>query len=127
MGSVLGEIGLGIAIGEGITDVVVKYSKAQYKAKIDTLQGCQQKLESHLSILEGYKSKLKTIWDDEDAANYHKELDKQIAGVKNSMDQVKSQITMWQRAIDEMQETTSEQTDKIDTIKSILGTLDIKD
>lgn len=124
---ILGDIGTGILIGEGVTNVVVKYSKSQYQEKIDKLDACARKLEKHLSNLQGYKEQLKNIWDDEGAERYHKNLDKEIKSVRNAQDNTNNQIQLWQKAIKEMEDTVKEQQEKIDLMKQALESLNIKD
>ena len=123
----LSNINSGITIGKLGTNVALKYSKSQYQEKIDKLDNCARKLEQHLSNLEGYKEQLKSIWDDEYAAKYQVELEKEIKSVKNAQEQVNNQIQMWQSAIKEMEDTVGGQQEKLQLIKEGLSALDIKD
>lgn len=125
--SLLGSAAMGLGLSDVAGDIIVKYSKSQYQEKIDRLDRCVQKLASHASNLKGYKEELKTIWDDEQAQKYHKILDKEIKSVENAQEQVNKQIQMWKNAIKEMEDTVTEQQDKMNIVKSALDALDIKD
>jgi chromosome segregation ATPase len=125
--SLLGNIGDGLALGSFGVDIALKYSKSQYQEKIDRLDSCVQKLEQHLSNLEGYKDQLKTIWDDEYSADYLKNIEKEIKSVKNAQEQANNQIQMWQEAISSMEETVGAQQENIEKMKQALNVLDIVD
>ncbi len=123
----LEQVGLGIQIGEAITNGVVKYSKQQYLSKISTLQGLFSELGGHLNIMEGLRDRFTHIYTDGNADDIVKELNTQISAVKNAMKEVNEQIALWEAAINEMEETVDGGVGKVDEMHNLISSLDIRE
>lgn len=125
--SFLAEVGLGINVGEAIVNGTLKYSKHQYQAKINELQRLFNSLATHQSNLENLRERFKQLYTGDQAERLLKNINTQLAAVKNAMEDVTSQTEVWQNAINEMEETVGAQQQKLDEITNILGKLDIQE
>ncbi len=121
------QVGIGIEIGEAITNGVVKYSKQQYLAKISTLQGLFNELGNHLNTMEGLRDRFTQIYTDGNADDLIKELNTQIKAVRNAQNQVNEQMQLWEAAIKEMEDTVTDQNPLIEDIHGLVSSLDIRD
>lgn len=117
----------GIDIAQMIANGVVHYSKQQYMDKINRLQSCLTQLNDHRETLEGYKNQLKRIWDDEEAADYIRNIESTVKIVTNQHKNVQSQIEMWQKAIESMEFEVGQRQESLGDISGVLGALNIAD
>jgi len=81
----------------------IKYTKAQYQAKITELEGCYTQLETHLASMESLKEQMYQFWSDENARSTGTVLSAQIRQVKNAMDRTRDMITFHKSAIDKLE------------------------
>lgn len=106
---------------------IVKYTKAQYTAKISEIEGCVQRLRNHLSTLEGLKSQVHNFWDDPQMPEYLKRLTTAIVGVRNAMDRTQKLLAEYNGMVDEMGGVTAMTTGVLEDIGGVIGSLGIKE
>lgn len=82
---------------------VIKYTKAQYNAKIGELEGFSRRLESHLDRLEGFKSEMYEFWTDDNARAVADALTSEIRAVRNSMEQVESYLGFYKSCVEKLE------------------------
>ena len=75
--------------------VTIKYTKAQYQAKIDELEAYYNELARHLTTLENLKSQMFNFWNDENARKAADSLVNTIAKVKGEMNYTREMIIMY--------------------------------
>lgn len=103
----------------------VRYTKAQYTAKISELEGYYSQLESHLSTMENLKEQMYQFWDDENARTTGTALASEIRQVKNSMDRTKDMLTFYKSAIEKLDGANIAVGSTISDALGILGKLGI--
>lgn len=82
---------------------VVKYTKAQYEAKISELEGYHNQLNEHLARMEDLKSQLFKFWNDSNAQTTGMILAEQIRKVRTAMDRTTDSINMYKSAIENLE------------------------
>lgn len=80
----------------------VKYTKAQYLAKITELEGCEKELSEALGRLETLRDQIDSFWHDENARKEYNILVKQINHVKIQMDRVRSFLSIYRSAVEKL-------------------------
>ncbi len=108
-------------------NVIVKYTKSQYTAKISELEGCVQRLQTHLTTLESLKGRVPSFWDDPQAPDYLKRLTTAIVGVRNAMDRTQKLLAEYEGMVNEMSGVTAMTTGVLDDIGGIIGSLGIRE
>jgi hypothetical protein len=108
-------------------NVIVKYTKSQYTAKIAELQGCITRLQSHLTTLENLKSQVRNFWDDPQTPDYLKQLTTAIVGVRNAMDRTTKLLHEYNGMVEEMGGVTAMTTGIVDDIAGVIGGLGISE
>lgn len=106
---------------------IVKYTKAQYTAKISEIEGCVQRLQNHLNTLEGLKSQVQNFWDDSQTPEYLKRLTTAIVGVRNAMDRTQKLLAEYNGMVNEMGGVTAMTTGVLEDIGGVIGSLGIKE
>ena len=106
---------------------IVKYTKAQYTAKISEIEGCVQRLQNHLNTLEGLKSQVQNFWDDPQTPEYLKRLTTAIIGVRNAMDRTQKLLAEYNGMVNEMGGVTAMTTGVLEDIGGVIGSLGIKE
>ena len=81
---------------------VLKYSKAQYMAKITELEGYYAQLQSHLTRMEDLKSQMFQFWNDKNAQTTGQILAIQIRSVRSAMDRTNDMLTFYKSAVEEL-------------------------
>lgn len=104
---------------------IIKYTKAQYTAKITELEGQYSQLESHLSTLEGYKEQMYQFWDDENARTTGQALATMVRQVKNSMDRTKDMINFYKSTIEKLDGANINVSSSISDALGVLGKIGI--
>ena len=82
---------------------VVKYTKAQYQAKIGELNRFNSRLETHLQQLEGFKDEMFQFWQDDNAQAVGEALTSEIKAVRNSMEQVQSYLGFYESCVEKLE------------------------
>ena len=82
--------------------ITVKYTKAQYQAKITELEGYYNQLNQHLERMKELKEQLFKFWNDANAQTTGQLLAAEIRKVQTAMDRTSDSITMFKAAIDGM-------------------------
>lgn len=80
----------------------VKYTKAQYTAKISELESYYSQLETHLNTMEGLKDQMYQFWDDANARETGNALTTEIRQVRNAMDRTNDMLTFYKSAVDKL-------------------------
>lgn len=101
----------------------IKYSQAQYQAKLTELEGYHQMLAEHLSKMQELKSKMSDFWDDENGRKAALALHNEIQSVQTTMDRTKQTITFYQSTIDKLDGSNLDVGNILGDAITILGTL----
>ena len=101
--------------------VIVKYTKAQYTAKITELEGYYSQLTTHLTRMEALKEKIYSFWDDANAQTAGLALNKQIRDVKNAMDTTNELLTFYKSAVEKLEGANIKVSDILGDILGVLG------
>lgn len=107
--------------------MILKYSKAIYDSKISELESYSAQLDTHRSELEGYRERLRDIWNDEQGQRYYELLSDQIRAVKNASSRVTDLRRIYENASADLERQRSVTGDLLDEAKSILDVLNISD
>ena len=79
--------------------IIINYTKQQYIAKIDELQGYYNLLEQHLNRMTTLKTEMFNFWDDPDAQKAGYVLNTMINRVQFTMDQTSEMIIFYRNAV----------------------------
>ena len=82
--------------------LIIKYTKAQYQAKITELESYSQQLEQHLSRMEGLKEKMFQFWDDPNARTVGQVLNIQIRQVRNATTRTNDLLTFYRTSVEKL-------------------------
>lgn len=82
--------------------ISVKYTKAQYEAKIAELEGYYMQLEEHLARMEDLKSQMFNFWDDSNAQMVGQVLAVEIRSVRTAMDRTKDMLIFYKSAVEKL-------------------------
>lgn len=102
---------------------ILKYSKAQYQAKITELEGYYAQLEQHLQKMEELKSQMFTFWDDKNAQTTGQILAIEIRSVRSAMDRTNDMLTFYKSAVEKLGGTDGAVGDLLQDALSLLGGL----
>ena len=100
--------------------ISVKYTKAQYQAKITEIEGYYNQLEQHLARMQELKSQIFNFWNDANAQTTSQVLAAQIRNVQTAMDRTYDTITLHKSAIDGLDGVNFEVSD---ILKDAIGML----
>ena len=103
--------------------VVIKYTKAQYQAKIDELEAYYSELARHLTNLENLKSQMFDFWNDENARKAEDSLVNTIAKVKGEMNYTREMIIMYKNIVAKLDSTNASMSDLLEEASSMLKLL----
>lgn len=78
------------------------YTKSQYLAKIDALEGYKEQLNRHLAVLEGYRDQIYDFWNDDKAKQVYNTLNKAIRNVRVMLDRTDEALIMHRKSVDSM-------------------------
>ncbi len=123
----MGNIAIGVGIGVAAGNLLVHYDKSVYRKKISELDGLMKELSKHVTTLEGYKSKLRSVWQDDKVEDYIKIMEKQIKALKNAINRMKALKEYCNEVIDAYEKAASDATEKITHAKSVTDALGIGD
>ena len=104
---------------------IVKYTQAQYNAKITELEGYQSQLEQHLNRMEGLRDNMYTFWDDPNARTAGQMLGIQIRQVRNAMDRTTDLLTFYKTAVEKLDGSNLSASSMISEAISVLEGLGI--
>ena len=79
--------------------LVLKYKKAEYENRINTLKDYLARLTTRLENLENYKEQIKEYWEDENADKLYSSLSEMIRSVKSSIERTNTCISMCENTI----------------------------
>ena len=82
--------------------ITVRYTKAQYMARITELEGYHGQLQQHLEKLEELREQVFVFWEDANAEKIGKILDIQIRQVQNSMDRTHDLLIFYKSAVEKL-------------------------
>ena len=82
--------------------ITIKYTKAQYQAKITELEGYYAQLEAHLSRMSELREQMYNFWDDENGQEAGLLLTEQIRSVRFTMDQVNDTLIFYKGTIEKL-------------------------
>ena len=82
--------------------ITVRYTKAQYMARITDLEGYHGQLQQHLEKLEELREQVFVFWEDANAEKIGKILDIQIRQVQNSMDRTHDLLIFYKSAVEKL-------------------------
>lgn len=100
--------------------ITVRYTKAQYMARITELEGYHGQLQQHLEKLEELREQVFVFWEDANAEKIGKILDIQIRQVQNSMDRTHDLLIFYKSAVEKLDGANL---DVGQVLESALGTL----
>ena len=81
---------------------ILKYSKAQYLAKISELEGYYGQLEQHLQRMEDLKSQMFQFWNDKNAQTTGQILAIEIRSVRSAMDRTNDMLTFYRSTVEQL-------------------------
>lgn len=125
MGEIISAAIAGLDLGQGVNNIIVRFSKSQYNEKIDKLNGCLKKLDEHKNKLSGYRRDLDEYWSDTKAEVYKRQVDDAIQACTNQHKLCSDQIELWQKAIETMEENNNQVNQAIDSVQGALKVLNI--
>lgn len=102
---------------------ILKYSKAQYQAKISELEGYYAQLEQHLQRMEDLKSEMYNFWNDKNAQTTGQILAIEIRAVRSAMDRTNDMLTFYKSAVDKLGGTDSAVGDLLQEALNLLSGL----
>lgn len=82
--------------------LIIKYTQAQYKAKITELEGYESELESHLEKLKDLRSQMFNFWEDQNAQEVGNVLNLEIRSVERMMAQTKDSLRFYRSSVDKL-------------------------
>ena len=103
--------------------VVIKYTKAQYQAKIDELEAYYSELARHLTNLENLKSQMFDFWNDENARKAEDSLVNTIAKLKGELNYTREMIIMYKNIVAKLDSTNASMSDLLEEASSMLKLL----
>ncbi len=121
--SLLAAAGLGITLGAVGSGLELKYAKSAYQEKIDALEACRARLDTHLDHLENYQQQIYNFWTGEEAEKYFAMVGIQIQKVHDAQNLVAKTKQNWETAISEMSTTQNRISDLTDAAKSAVSAL----
>lgn len=121
--SLLVAAGLGATLGAAGAGLELKYAKSKYQEKIDALEACRARLDTHLDHLKSYQEQIYTFWTGEEAERYFAIVGDQIQKVYDAQNLVANVKQNWEAAISEMTGTQTVITGLTDAAKSALSAL----
>ena len=103
--------------------LTVKYTQAQYQAKIVELEGYYHQLEQHLARMQELKSQMFNFWDDANAQKTGQILAIQIRAVQTAMDRTSDTLSFYKAAIEKMDGVNISAGDLLEQAIGLLGVL----
>ena len=105
--------------------VVLKYTKAQYQAKISELENYLAQLKDHRQKMAELKERMFNFWDDPNARKAGEALAVQIRQVDNSMMRTNDMLRFYQQSVEKLGGTDSAVGGLLEDAISILGSLGV--
>ena len=104
---------------------VLKYTKAQYEAKISELENLLGQLKDHREKMATLKDQMFNFWDDPNARKAGEALAVQIRQLDNSMLRTNDMLRFYQGAVDKLGGTDSAVSGLLGDALGILGALGV--
>ncbi len=104
---------------------IIKYTKAQYTAKITELEGYQSQLSQHLTRMEGLRDNMYSFWNDPNARTAGQMLSIQIRQVRNAMDRTADLLIFYKTAVEKLDASNVSGSSMISEAISVLEGLGI--
>ena len=82
--------------------ILVKYSKAQYLAKIAEIEGYHNQLKVHLERMQELKEHMFTFWNDPNAQKAGMLLANEIRAVQNAMDRTNATLSFYKTTVEKL-------------------------
>jgi len=101
--------------------LTVKYTKAQYQAKISELEGYYNQLAQHLARMQELRSQMFNFWNDSNAQTTGQILSVQIRSVQNAMDRTTDTLIFYKSAIEKLDGANLSVGDLLGDALKILG------
>lgn len=105
--------------------VILKYTEAQYKAKISELEGYLGRLKEHKENMKTLKGDMYNFWDDPNAQKAGEALAVQIHQVENAMERTMDLLNFYNKSVEQLGGTNSGIGELLEDALGILGTLGI--
>ena len=105
--------------------VVLKYTKAQYQAKISERENYLAQLKDHRQKMAELKERMFNFWDDPNARKAGEALAVQIRQVDNSMMRTNDMLRFYQQSVEKLGGTDSAVGGLLEDAISILGSLGV--
>lgn len=105
--------------------VTIKYTKAQYQAKITELEGYYALLEQHLSSMENLKESMFQFWEDENARTTGMILNGEIEQVKKAMTRTSDLLIFYKSSVEKLSGADASVRDLLGDALSIITGLSI--
>ena len=105
--------------------VILKYTKAQYDAKITELQGYLNELKDHREKMVGLREQMYNFWDDPNARKAGEALNIQIRQGDNSMARTNDMLIFYQKSVEKLGGADSAVSGLLGDAISILGSLGV--
>ena len=104
---------------------VLKYTKAQYEAKISELENLLGQLRDHREKMATLKDQMFNFWDDPNARKAGEALTVQIRQVDNSMLRTNDMLRFYQGAVEKLGGTDAAVSGLLGDALGILGSLGV--
>jgi uncharacterized protein YukE len=114
---------VGATLGNAGASLELKYAKSVYQEKIDALEACRARLDTHLEHLEGYQQQIYQFWTGETAEKYFAMVGNQIQKVHDAQNLVAKTKQNWETAISEMDTTQTRISDLTEAAQSAVSSL----
>lgn len=118
--SIIGAVGMGLALGAKASGFLFNYTKNEYEEKISELQGYVTELEGHLSDMESLKGRISNFWADDNALSVHRELERTIDETRKQMKTAKETMDTLKIVVDELDKSKGEITDTLEKLKALI-------
>lgn len=106
-------------------DPVLKYNQAVYENSISVAQNYLNKLDGHISTLEGYEDQLFQYWDDDKAQRWYQVIEEALEGVNSIRREFVGRIDLYNRVIGQIEQqatlTETAANDAYNHLESISG------
>ena len=104
-------------------EILIKYSKSVYQAKINQLNAYLTQLNAHLQTLETYRDQLGQFWADEDAREYSTTITTSIISVRQAANRVNELQLLYTGIVDQLTKSSTVVDTLLESAKSIAGNM----
>ena len=104
--------------------IIINYTKKDYLAKIQELEGYKKQLQTHLDTMKGYKEQMFDFWDDPDAQKTGKALNVMIHQVERSMQRTEDMLIFYRSTVEKFTGVDSTTNELLEKALGLLAGLD---